>query len=78
MLIRDIPTQELRRLVAETERAVGPSAASAVVLRRELLRREWPDLVIYRDGPRRSSRPTHPADIDDARSSREEVRDVPL
>ena len=68
-----MPTSDLRRLVAETERAVGPTAPSAVVLRRELLRREWPDLAIYRDRARRRGRSSHSTDT---RPACQEVSDA--
>jgi hypothetical protein len=40
MKMCDVPDLELRRILAATERAVGPNAAEVRAMRRELARRE--------------------------------------
>jgi hypothetical protein len=40
MKLTEVPTAELRRIVAATERVVGPNSAEVRVLKRELARRQ--------------------------------------
>ena len=52
MKLTDIPTQELRRILHATERAVGADSSEAEILRRELTKRQQR----ARDGRRRRRR----------------------
>lgn len=49
MKLSELPTDELRRALADTERIAGRNSASARILRRELARREA--------APRRTPKP---------------------
>ena len=44
MRINEIPTDELRRIVKNNERHIGPDAVATLILKRELLSRELEEI----------------------------------